>query len=141
MKKMIQKPQYFFLLLAVLLLVSGLINKGEVILISFESYYLNLDVWAAGLFSSIFFLLIAVNYASLTLTKKRPKKGLTIGHIVLQVIAIIPFLYYFFTADVKRSYDEIEFMNAIIVLSFVLFLLASFIHIINFMMSLLLKKE
>lgn len=141
MKKMIQKPQYFFLLLAVLLLVSGLINKGEVILISFESYYLNLDVWAAGLFSSIFFLLIAVNYASLTLTKKRSKKGLTIVHIVLQVIAIIPFLYYFFTADVKRSYEEIEFMNAIIVLSFVLFLLASFIHIINFMMSLLLKKE
>ena len=141
MKKMINKPQYFFLILAILVMISGYVNEGKVIPISFESYYINLDVWAAGLFSGVFFVLIAVNYFSISITKKTAKKGLTIAHIILQLIAIVPFVYYFFTADVKRSYDEITFMNAVIVLSFILFLLASLIHIINFLASLILKKE
>lgn len=141
MKKLINKPHYFFFILAILVIISGYLNEGEVVPINFESYYINLDVWSAGLFSGVFFILIAVNYFSIAITKKKPKKGLTIAHILLQIIAIVPFLYYFFTADIKRSYEEIDFMNAIIVLSFIVFLLACLIHIVNFLVSLLLKKE
>lgn len=141
MNKMIRKPQYFFFILAIAVLICGYVNDGKAILISVESYYINLDVWAAGLFSGIFFILIGLNYFSISITNKTPKKGLTIAHILLQIIAIVPFVYYFFTADVKRSHEEIVFMNAVIVLAFIVFLLASLIHIVNFLISLLLKKE
>ncbi len=141
MKKIIQKPQYFFMFLAVLILISGFINKEEALLISFQNVYIDVDVWATSIFSSVFFVLISVNYFSLTITQRFPKKGLTIAHIILQVISLIPFLYYFYTADLDRIPDEIDFMNAILFFAFIIFLLASLLHVINFLASLLMKKE
>lgn len=141
MKKMIQKPQYFFVGLALVVLFCGLFNKGQSIPINFEGVILDLDIWSTTLVSSFFFLMISVNYASLTLTKKTARIGLTIAHILLQIIALVPFLYFFFTSEIKRSIEEIMYMNLVIIVSFALFLLASLIHIINFLSSLLYKKE
>jgi hypothetical protein len=49
--------------------------------------------------------------------------------------------YVFFTADVKRDYTETVDMNAILVLGFMVFIMASFIHLINFFVGLLGKKQ
>lgn len=141
MKKMIRKPQYFFILLSVIVLICGFVNKGKGITINFDGVFMDLDVWSAAIFSSLFLVMISVNYLSLSFTKKAPKAGLTITHIILQVIALIPFVFYFFTADEKRTLDEIMYMNAVIIAAFALFLVASLVHLINFLASLLFKKE
>ncbi len=141
MQKIIKKPQYFFLLLAIITLIVGLLNKRNALEIAVYGTLIDLKIWSISLFSTLFFVLIAVNYASLSITNKPARKGLTILHIVLQVIAMIPLFYFIFQSDVSRSYDEISRMNIILILAFFIFMLATIIHLINFMMSLLSKKD
>ena len=141
MKKIIAKPQFFFLMLALLILISGLVNKESTIEIAISGTFMNLKTWSLCLFSTLFFILIAINYASLTITQKTPKKILTILHMVLQLIAMMPLLYFIYNSDVSRTYQEVSQMNLVLVLAFVLFILASVIHLINFIASMLTKKD
>ncbi len=141
MKKIINTPQLFFIVLALLLIVSGLINKGGMIKIAMYGTFLDLKVWSIALTSALFFVLIAINYFSLSLTNKVPKRGLTLIHIILQIIALIPFLYFIYTTNTLRTYDEVSRMNLILIFSFFLFIIATIIHLINFVASLLSKKD
>ena len=141
MKKFIKKPQFFFIFLAILVLITGLIHKEGAIKLALYGTYIDLKSWSVCLFSSFFFILIAVNYASLTITQRTPKKVLTILHIVLQIVALIPLLYYIYSSDASTSYDEVSRMNIILILAFTLFIIATIIHLINFAASLLAKKD
>jgi len=89
----------------------------------------------------LFFILIAINYTSLTITKKPPKKTLTILHIILQIAALAPLLYFIYNSDTPKTYQQVSQMNIILVMAFILFIIATVVHLINFMASLLAKKD
>lgn len=141
MKKFFRNPHWFFLALVPLVLLSGLLNREASITVNISATYFLIDVWSMSIFSMVFFFLIFINYYALHAIKKPAKLILSIIHMVLQIIAIIPLFYVFFTADVKRDYTETVDMNVILVLGFMVFIMASFIHLINFFVSLLGKKQ
>lgn len=141
MKKIINRPQTFFIILAILILILGLFNKDGAIKLAVYGTYFNLKTWSVCLFSSVFFVLIAINYASLSITQKRPKRFLTILHIVLQVLALIPLIYFIFNAETNRSYEQVSQMNIILIAAFLLFIVATIIHLVNFIASLVAKKD
>tara|TARA_R110001632_G_scaffold66891_3_gene157311 strand:- start:28 stop:453 length:426 start_codon:yes stop_codon:yes gene_type:complete len=141
MKKIITKPQYFFSLLALIMFIIGFIYKENSIELAFYGGIIDLDIWILNLFSALFFILIAINYASLSITQKQAKKGLTITHILIQIIAIVPLIYFTITSNSSKTYEEITIMNSILLLAFVVFILATLIHLINFVTSLVTKKD
>lgn len=141
MQKIIRKPQFFFFFLALLFFIFSLLNKNGTIPIAIDYANIDIQVWSLGLISAAFFVLIAVNYTSLSITQKTPKKVLTIIHIVLQIISIIPVLYLMIQSNVPETYDGISQMNAILILAFFVFLTATLIHLINFVVSLIAKKD
>lgn len=141
MKKIIRKPQVFFLPIALLSLIIGLLNKDDSILVSFYTSYAEISVWSISVFTAVFLILISVNYFSLTLTGKSPKKVLTLLHIIFQTIALIPLFYFCVTADLEKTEVQIIKMNSILLLAFLVFLFASLLHIINFIASLISKKD
>jgi len=141
MKKIIKKPQFFFIILALLILISGFTNKENSIEIAIYGTFLKLKILSVCLFSTLFFILIAINYTSLTITKKPPKKTLTILHIILQIAALAPLLYFIYNSDTPKTYQQVSQMNIILVMAFILFIIATVVHLINFMASLLAKKD
>lgn len=141
MKKFIDRPQLFFFFLALLVLVIGFLNKDSAIKLALYGTFINLKSWSVCLFSSVFFVLIAVNYASLTITNKTPKRYLTVIHIVLQLLALAPLLYFILSSESTKTYNEVSRMNIILILAFALFIIATIIHLVNFVASLLAKKD
>lgn len=141
MRKIIHKPHLFFLALVPIVFLSGLLNRESTIDVNIHATYIVMDIWALSVFSTVFFFLIFINYYALHAIKKPAKRILSIIHIVLQIIALIPLFYIFFTADTKRDYAQTVDMNIIFVLGFVVFIMASFVHLINFFASLLGKKQ
>lgn len=141
MRKIIDRPQILFVALAILTLIAAFINKGNILQVAMYATYVNVEVWAVGMFSFVFFLLIAVNYTSLTVIGKKAKRGLTITHVFLQLLALFPLFYFMFTSEQERTYDQVSQMNLILIFAFFLFIIATVIHLINFVMGLLSKKE
>ncbi len=141
MRKIIDKPQLFFLWLIPVVLIAGLLNKGDNALFNYHDIYFLMDVWYISIFSAVFFFLIFINYYVLISNKKPLKSTLTKLHIVLQVIALIPLLYFFFISDTETRTAEYLKIDLMIVLSFFVFMLATVIHFINFFISLLSKKQ
>ncbi|MFY0631278.1 MAG: hypothetical protein JXR05_12910 [Flavobacteriaceae bacterium] len=141
MRKIISKPHFFFIFLAAITLFCGILNKDATIQVALYGSLVDVKIWTVSLFSVLFFILISVNYASLYIIKKPAKKWLTILHIILQIIALIPFFYFVFQANVPRTYEEVSAINIILVMSFAIFILATIVHLINFVMSLIAKKD
>jgi heme/copper-type cytochrome/quinol oxidase subunit 1 len=139
MNKVIERPHLIFLVLAPVVLISGLINKGNTFTINIHDTYLVSDIWSVSLYSTVFFFMIALNYYTIVqFAKKKPFPKLTSLHIAFQIIALIPFLYTFYASE---SYGDTAQKELFLVLAFLLFLLATLIHFINFIASLLRKKE
>ena len=141
MSKVIDRPQLLFLALAPIVLISGLINKGGTLVINIHDTYLVSDVWYIALYSTVFFLMIALNYQVISYAKKKPIRTFTIIHIALQLLSLLPLIYIFFTSTSEKSYDEEEQQNITLALSFLVFLLATVVHFINLILSLVRKKE
>ena len=140
MKRLLKTPQAFFILLAILIMAVGIYKDGAQLDLNYFLAFLLVDVWSVALVSALFFVLISVNYASLSLTEKKAKKSLTIVHIVLQIIALIPLVYFMLTADEKASGESVAYSNIVLLISFFIFLVSVIVHLINFFYSLL-KKE
>ena len=141
MKKVITKPQFIFLLLAIISLIIGFIYKNGEFVISIESTYIIVESWSISMFTSIFLVLIAVNYTSLSFINKPHKRVLTIIHIVLQITALIPLWYMISISNIKKSYEDEIIINVVLVISFGVFLFATLIHLIIFFISLISKKD
>ena len=141
MKRILERPQILFLALAPAMLILGFFNKGDSITINIHDTYLVLDTWSMSLYSAVFFIMIALNYALLNLAKKPPKRKLTLLHIALQFFSLIPFCYVFFMFDFNNDYEQKEQVMLFFVLSFFIFLLATILHFVNFIASLRRKKE
>lgn len=146
MKAIIKKPHLFFFALVPIYIIIGFIKRDTPIdiSISYIYYLINVDFWCYV--SAVYFSLIGLNYFSLVWVKKRPNNWLTITHILLQIISVLPFFYAVFQLDENGNLQTNEFFGLIelknvLVLSFLLFILSIFIHLINFFTSLLLKQD
>ena len=91
LKKIISKPYLFFFGLVPLFVIIGLLNMKSYINLSIDYLNFDLDISLLCNISAVFFLLIGFNYYSLFWVQKEPKKSLTITHIILQLISLIPF--------------------------------------------------
>lgn len=140
MKKFLKTPQAFFIFLSIITLIIGFIKKGNFIDLNYFMTFLKIDVWSLSVVSSVFYLLIGINYFSLILSGKKPRKILTIIHIVLQIVSIIPFFYIMITTNSSLSPESVTLNNIILAVSFVVFILSLVIHLINFFASIF-KQE
>lgn len=140
MKKIISKPHLFFLGVIPIVFIFGYINKNLSINLEYLGGSLPINLWSVSLFSCIFYLLVSFNYIALNWTNKTPKKTLTILHIITQTLSFGVFYYYkvMFLNIENQSYNQI---NILLIVSFLLFILATFIHLINFFVSLMSKSK
>ena len=112
MKKVFTTPQGFFLLLAVLILIVGFSKDGSKLDLNYFLSFLLVDVWSVAMVSSLFFVLISINYASLSLIGKKAITGLTIAHIVLQIIALVPLIYFMVNATAGALNHAVSYADA-----------------------------
>lgn len=112
--------------------------------ISYIHYLINVDFWCY--ITALYFGLMGINYLSLYWAKKQPNNWLTIAHITLQIVCIIPYLISVFNLDETGSliYNNLPFqenLSNILLIAFFIFLMSILVHLINFFSSLLLKKD
>lgn len=140
MKKIISKPYLFFLGIIPILFIFGYLNKNQTIDIEYFGGLFSIDIWTISLFSCVFFLLISFNYVALIWTNKKPKKVLTFIHILIQTFSFGVFYYYktMFLGVEKLPDSQ---LNLYLILSFLLFVIASMVHLINFFASLVSKSK
>jgi hypothetical protein len=138
---MISKPHLLFFGIIPFNVILGLLLRNETV--NFEYYGVAISLNCASIFSisSVFFSLIGINYFSLLLVKKQPKKGLTVLHIIFQIISLTLFIYYILSMINLEVRQENPLLFFIFFIGFVFFLISILIHLINFFVSLLLKKE
>lgn len=145
MKLFTKKPHLFFFYGVPIFLILGFIKRNVPIdlSISYIYYLINVDFWCYV--SAVYFGLIGLNYLALNWANKTPKKALTVLHIILQIASILPYLYAILNLDEngtlqKQTLFDIN-LNSLFVVSFFLFLISIFIHLINFLDSLFLKRD
>ena len=142
LKKIISKPYLFFFGLVPLFVIIGLLNMKSYIKLRIDYLNFDLDISLLCNISAVFFLLIGFNYYSLFWVQKEPKKSLTITHIILQLISLIPFILLIFSVDFSKNNPSIfTNTNLLLIISFIIFLISVFIHLINFFTSLFLKSK
>ena len=139
--KIISKPHLFFFGLIPFTITLGFLLRNETV--SFAYYGITISFNCASILSisSVFFGLIGINYFSLHLVKKQPKKGLTIVHIIFQIISLTLFIYYILSMTNLEARQEKQLLSFTFFIGFILFLISILIHLINFSASLFLKKE
>lgn len=145
MKRIISKPHLFFFGLVPIFIILGFVKKDAIIDINVSYIYFELLISTLCYLSAIFFFLIGLNYFSVILSGKKLKKGLTITHIVFQLLSFIPFLFILLTATKSGEIDAnnqqtLELFSIIILVGSLLFLASILIHLINFSLSMFLKK-
>ncbi|ARV13947.1 hypothetical protein [Polaribacter sp. SA4-12] len=146
MNKIIKKPYLFFFGLVPICILFSFLSDDKTLDINIYDSYLVITHFHLYLFSAIFFAMIGINYFSLHWAEKPSKKGLTIVHIILQTVAILLILTNNSWNWIGQQSDAgSQLLNdnstIVIALSFLIFLLSTFIHLINFFTSLLLKTE
>lgn len=141
MKKLIKTPQTFFIFLAILMIITGVSKEGSKLDFNYFLAFLLIDVWSVSLVSAVFFVLISFNYVSLYFTNKKPNNILTYLHISLQILALLPLLYYMWTSSPKNLSQNVSSSNITLLISFFIFLLSVTIHLINFFYSLFKKNN
>ena len=140
MKKIISKPHLFFLGIIPVIFIFGYLNKEQSIDLGYFGGSFSINFWSVSLYSCIFFLLISFNYAALSWTNKPPNNILTILHIITQTLSFGVFYYYktMLHDSVAEPNNQI---NILLISSFLLFVLASMLHLINFFVSVISKSK
>lgn len=136
----------FFFGLIPIYLILGFLNKNVPIdmNISYIYYLINVDLWCYV--TAVYFGLIGINYLSLSLIKKNPKRGLTTAHIILQILCVLPYWYAVFKLDEEGVLENESFFNSVdlkllLIIGFLLFILSGIVHLINFFSSLVSKTD
>jgi cytochrome bd-type quinol oxidase subunit 2 len=145
LKKLIAKPHLFFFGLIPIFVLGAILSGNSVIDLNIHTIYFLMSIKHLGLLSAFFFLLIGANYFLLYWAQKPPQKGLTVLHVVLQILALIPFIYSFWYMNsdgqfIENTFFSIIDLNIALLISFLLFLISILIHIINLLISAFLTK-
>lgn len=146
MKKIITKPHLFFFGLVPICILFSFLTDDKTLDINIYDTYLVITYFHFHLFSATFFAMIGLNYYALHWAEKPPKKGLTTVHILLQTVAMLLILtnnnWNWIGSQTNSKIQLLnDNSNLVIVLSVLIFLLSVFIHLINFLTSILLKTE
>lgn len=146
MKKLISKPHLFFFGLIPVSIILAMLLKDQEVLINYYDSSITAQLKYIYFLSAFFFCLLGFNYFSLHWANKTPKKGLTIIHILLQVFSFVLLITrdkwnWLHSANQTNEGLVIDNSNFILFISFLLFLLATFFHLINFFLSLFSKTK
>ncbi len=145
MRNVIAKPHLFFFGLSLAFIILGFINKHHDLNINIGDIYYSFTIDYWFYISSIYFILIGINYYTLIWTEKPPKKWFTISHLFLQILSL-------FMLMTKNNYNWIKLHSSekillsndnsstVILIAILLFVLSILIHMLNFFISLFLKK-
>ncbi|GGH01922.1 hypothetical protein GCM10011416_20890 [Polaribacter pacificus] len=148
MKKLISQPHRFFFGLVPVCIVLAFVFFKD--LIEFEYYggFIEAPLKYIYFFSALFFTLIGFNYYSVHWANKPLIKGLTRAHILLQCTALILLIsrnhWTWLAGDETQNESTTAVFgspNFIFFMAFLIFLLATFIHLINFFISLFRKSK
>lgn len=146
METIVKRPQFFFFGLMPFFVFIGLLHYDSMIdlTISHQFFSLNVNHWC--IFCALFVGLIGLNYATLKWARKKPRKDLTLLHVMLQIFATLLFLL--FLTNLNPENNPIEKIltvqldyYAILSNSFFIFVTSVAIHVINFFQSLFLKTN
>lgn len=145
MNKIFKTPHLFFFgLVPVFILISFFRSESNFDLNIYDTYVV-IAISHLCYLSAGFFGLIGINYYVLHWAKKTHKQALTSMHITLQIASLLFFIYFMFSIPgnntLETAYPSPIDENSLFVVSFVLFLIATILHFINFFMSLLNKRE
>lgn len=146
MKKLITKPYLFFFgMIPVSIILALIFNTDEIIINYYDGNFIAQLKYIYYL-SAIFFGLIGFNYFSIHWANKTPKRGLTIIHIALQVISftlLITHNKWSWLHSENQTTESlvIDNSNLIILVSFLVFLLATLFHLVNFFSALFSKSK
>jgi hypothetical protein len=146
MKKLITKPHLFFLGLSCAFIILGFLKRNITLDIAlFYTYFVfYADLWS--FISAVFFSLIGLNYFCLIWAKKDPNIWLTVLHLFLQIVSLVPFIYVIFSLKSNHKLPTNIFLyyinlDQVLLISFIIFLFSIFIHLINFFTSLFLRTK
>lgn len=125
-KKIIAKPHIFFFGLIPVFILFSFFSRNKFIDINIHDTYFVFEIYYFHLFSTFLFALIGFNYFSLYWAKKNSIKWLTTSHIILQIIAIIPFIFSMFHINKNNVFINNTFLgicdlNTALVISFFIF--------------------
>ncbi|APG64224.1 hypothetical protein LPB136_02060 [Tenacibaculum todarodis] len=141
MKKIAEKPHFFFFGLIPVSIILGFIFKNNSLKIAYYGGDFSINYWNTFLIMAVFFSLMGLNYFALNWAKKRSKKWLTIIHILFQTLSLILFVIYILKIDNVKTENEADIINIILFCSLLLFVISVFIHLINFIISLISKED
>ncbi len=146
MRKIIKKPHLFFFGLILISILLSFFFKNEEVSINYYGSSIVAQLKYVYYLSAFFFCLIGFNYFSLHWANKTPKKSLTLIHIVLQVLSLILLIArnnwnWLHAVNQTNKGIVLDNSNFILFISFLIFLLATFFHLINFFSSLLSKSK
>ena len=147
MKKIITRPHLFFFSLIPIFILIGFLSGNDSFDINIHDTYFVFEYKSIYFLFSVFFGLIGLNYFSLYWGNKSIKKGLTITHLVFQILSLILFFthsFWMFTEEnpIPNGQELIlDYSILIIIISFFIFLIGTIIHLISFFYSLISKSK
>lgn len=141
MEKIVIKPHIFFFVFAFLMVLLGLFSDHKDANFNIHDTYFVFNVSFVFYVSAALFVLMGLNYWALQWAEKPAKKLLTILHIILQIIALVPLIYGLLFIDYEKYEGNLLYITISITVGFVLFIISLFIHFINFFISLFSKTD
>ncbi len=145
MNKIINKPHLLFFGLVPLFILISFLRSDANFDINIHDTYFVIRIPDLCYVSAAFFLLIGLNYYLLYWAKKLHRKALTSMHIIFQLISLLFYIYSMFaipgSTNVENEFPSSIDENGLFAVSFILFLIATVIHFVNFFLSLIAKRE
>jgi hypothetical protein len=147
MQKIFQKPYLFFFGFIPVFILLSFFKDDNTTVFNLYDTYLEISYLHIQIISSLFFILIGLNYLFLHWINRKPIIWLTITHLFFQILSLIllytPNFWNWVGRNKKLELIGFENDNSNIVLTFsiLFFLLSFFFHFINFSITVFLKQE
>lgn len=146
MKTIIKKPHIFFFSLIPLFLILGFAKTGGTIDVTIHNTFFAVKTHYWCYFSAVFIGLIGLNYYMLYWANKPTIQILSLFHILFQVAALIPFVFcvIFLNTKIATSSsflrDSVDFYS-LLSTSYLIFIISIGIHLLNFILTILIKNR
>ncbi|MDT7832117.1 hypothetical protein RQM59_06975 [Flavobacteriaceae bacterium S356] len=145
MNKIFKTPHLFFFGLVPIFILISFFRSDTSFDFNFQNTYFAIAIPYLCYLSAAFFGLVGINYYVLHWARKAHKKALTSIHITLQIASLLFFIYFMFSIPGNNNsgtaYPSPIDENSLFIVSFALFIIATIVHFVNFIMSLLAKRE
>jgi heme/copper-type cytochrome/quinol oxidase subunit 1 len=142
---MIKIKEYFLLFNSslILLIIGFLVGEETFDINVHDTYYVIANCHLYWLFSSLLFI-IFIFYFLLNIIKIELNKIISKIHIFGTIISIILLIFPYFIFDKTKDfplYDSFEYINTVLILSFLVLLFLQLLFLINIVLSIIKKNE